>query len=245
MKNQIAIAFCFTATICVGWLAQTRGDDASTQSADSSAQPSSSFPTTADNTDDRDLVGTGTRGEHTSQSLSVYAGPIAPMQRGLTHLASPKLLFYLSSSTSLPIRVAIREDAPAGGIGETPLHWLSTARGPRELSAGLHIINLEDCKVRLKEHILYRWSVSIPLDLSDQSSQNPRWGRITYDPNATPNQSFYDRAAELYMNHLSNPDDPTSQAALDQLLKTEHFPFIRNLTESKPEPATLENPKEE
>jgi hypothetical protein len=205
--------------------------------------PAIATPTGFELQADRDDGG-GVRGSSES-GLNLVAHVVAPTKAGAlamsTHFQSPKLVFYLSQATTLSVRVAIREEAPKSGIGQTPLKWLSDANAPREMSAGLHMIDLATCGVQLQPGIVYRWSVSIPVSLDDQSKQNATWGRIKYDPSAPSYGLFYDDMARDYDSLLSQPTDPSALSDMKKLLADEKIYFCQNLKPSAPEPATLDN----
>jgi|HubBroStandDraft_1064217.scaffolds.fasta_scaffold94127_1 hypothetical protein len=222
-----------------------RADDKpTTEPSDSVASVNGMQLPTGLESDDREAVGGGERGgqDTACSTLNLIAGVVAPIvETGTTHSPSPKLIFYLSKPTNMSVRVAIREEAPKDGIGETPLKWLSDADAPREMSAGLHMIDLSICGTQLKPGVVYRWSVSIPRDLNDQSKQSATWRRIEYDPSAPSSGLFYDDVAREYEALLSQPTDAASKAQLKKLLADQKLNWVQNLTQSPPEPATLEN----
>ena len=88
---------------------------------------------------------------------------LVPDHVGLTIKPEPKLHWYISQGTTLPIMFTLREDEGVRPILETPLK-------PPECP-GIQAVRLKDHGIELKEEIAYRWYISVQRD-ADSPSQD-------------------------------------------------------------------------
>jgi hypothetical protein len=83
---------------------------------------------------------------------------------GLTLSESPRLWWYLSEESNLPVQVTLSDDSKFEPLLRVEL--------PGPFSKGLHVIDLAEQGVKLEPDVDYRWFVSLIVD-ADRPSRNP------------------------------------------------------------------------
>lgn len=104
-------------------------------------------------------VGGGTRG--TSARDSFVLSALAPNHMGLTMSDQPSLYWFISSSTALPVELAVADPRKIEPVIE--------ARLPSPVAAGVHRIRLTDYGIRLEPGVAYRWSITVVPDANRRS----------------------------------------------------------------------------
>ncbi len=104
-------------------------------------------------------VGGGTRGPMTDLPL-LWA--LAPDHIGLTSKVQPRLVWYLSKSTTYPLEFTLIDES-----GVTPI---IEKRLSSPLESGIHIIQLADYDLKLEKGKTYQWFVSLVSDPEHRSA---------------------------------------------------------------------------
>jgi hypothetical protein len=114
---------------------------------------------------------------------------------GLTVSDQPSLYWFISSSTSLPVEVAVADPRKVEPVME--------ARLSSPVAAGVHRIRLADFGIRLEPGVAYRWSVTVVPDANRRSRDILASGTIerVVTPSGLPEkvaESPKDRLPSLY-----------------------------------------------
>jgi Domain of Unknown Function (DUF928) len=152
---------------------------------------------------------------------------LAPEQTGLSLSAQPKLLWYLSAPSALPIQVTIIDDAAIEPLLEVDLGSIDRP--------GFHVTDLRDYGVRLEPETYYQWSVAQVVDSEHRSADIVASATIAWRPEPTPvmdvgkarlrqletlaSQGYwYDLIAKLSQEIAARPNDATLWAQRADLL---------------------------
>jgi hypothetical protein len=161
-------------------------------------------------------VGGGTRGPSMAFPL-LWA--LVPDHVGLSTVAQPRLVWYLSKATTYPLEFTVIDET-----GVTPIIEKRLSSPP---DSGIHIIRLADYDLKLEKGKTYQWFVSLITDLEHRSTDIIAGGMIQVSDlpaslgedarKANPVDAtrlwaqagfWYDAMGVISTNIQTNPSDP-------------------------------------